>query len=89
MPFSRQSRHIDGTIPMTPHFCPGALWLNDKTQEEHMIVTIEDNEVVTISPPEPWKLETSKLLETAVSSWHGTFQEFFEEFTPPSAAEVD
>lgn len=71
---------------MTPHFCPGSIWLCDETQEEHMILTIFDEDVVTISPPEPWKLATPKLLETNVSSWHGTYQEFFDQFSPPAAA---
>lgn len=51
-----------------------------------MILTIFDEDVVTISPPEPWKLATPKLLETNVSSWHGTYQEFFDQFSPPAAA---
>jgi hypothetical protein len=73
---------------MTPHFCPGSIWLCDETQEEHQILTIDDEDVVTICPPEPWKLENSKLLAAQVSSWHGTHQEFHDQFSPPSSAEV-
>ena len=47
-------------------------------------MTIEDEDVVTISPPEPWKLENSKLLASGVVSWHGTYQEFFDQFSPPA-----
>jgi hypothetical protein len=71
---------------MSPHFCPGSVWLCEETQGEHMIMTIDDEDVVTICPPEPWKLENSKLLEVPVSSWHGTHQEFLDQFSPPAAA---
>lgn len=71
---------------MTPHFCPGSVWLCEKTHEEHQILTIDEEDVVTICPPEPWKLETPKLLRAAVSSWHGKHQEFFDQFSPPAAA---
>lgn len=69
---------------MTPHFCPGSVWFCHETQEEHQIMTIEDTDVVTICPPEPWKLENSKLLDAGVVSWHGTHQEFFDQFSPPA-----
>ena len=73
---------------MSPHFCPGSVWLCNETQEDHQILTIFEGDVVTISPPEPWKLENSKLLAAQVSSWHGTHQEFHYQFSPPSSAEV-
>ena len=71
---------------MSPHFCPGSVWLCEETQEEHQILMIFDEDVVTISPPEPWKLENSKLLVVPVASWHGTHQEFLDQFSPPAAA---
>lgn len=77
----QRSRHN-----MTPHFCPGSVWFCDETQEEHMILTIDDEDVVTVCPSEPWKLETPKLLQAAISSWHGTHQEFLGQFSPPAAA---
>lgn len=74
---------------MTPHFCPGAYWFHLPTETEHMILSIDEEDVVTISPPEPWKLPDRDLLETPVASWHGDHEAFFEEFTPPSSAEID
>lgn len=73
---------------MTPHFCPGAYWLQLSDCSEHMILDIQEDYVATISPPEPWKLETSILEGAPVCSWGGDHQAFFEEFAPPASAEV-
>lgn len=73
---------------MTPHFCPGSVWLCLADQKEHEILLIGDTTVQTVSPPEPWKMATPGLMDVEVSSWHGTHQRFFEEFAPPEASEV-
>lgn len=73
---------------MTPHFCPGSVWLCLQDFTEHEIIRIGENTVQTISPPEPWKLPTPELLEAPVVSWHGNHATFLEDFMPPEASAV-